>query len=299
MDKETLYFSLLQNLPMGAYYVDQNRKICFWNRAAEQITGYSAEDVEGLRCQSTPLSHIDLSGKPLCCVGCPLYATLADGKHRQERVFVHHKKGHPVLVNLNIFPILEDGRIAGAVEYFTPDTTQIFEDDIVGKLSSAAMQDALTHLPNRRYLESFLQYNLTENRRHTSPFAVLFADVDDFSKINNTYGHGAGDAVLTSVAEAMRQNIARCDLAGRWGGEEFLGVYHISSPDDCVKIAEDFCNKVRHTSIHFHDQVISTTISIGITAVRPGDSMESIVERADHLMYKAKESGKDQIAYTE
>lgn len=295
MNTETLYLNLLQNLPMGAYYVDRHRKICFWNRAAEQITGYSANEIKGIHCQNSSLSHIDLDGKPLCRVDCPLYATLMDGKERQDRVLLHHKDGHLILLHVHIAPVWEQGVIVGAVEYFTQDTAQIFDDDVIGRLSSVAMQDSLTKLPNRRYLESFLSFSLAEYRCNASLFAVLFADIDNFSTVNNTYGHSVGDTVLSRIADSMSHSSSSHDLLGRWGGEEFLGIYRVSSPKECMKIANALHSRVRETAIPVQNSSIFVTVSVGITLVQPGDTEQSLIERADRLMYEAKRSGKNRV----
>ncbi len=91
------------------------------------------------------------------------------------------------------------------------------------------MHDNLTELPNRCYLESFISYKFEEYKKIGRSFAVLFADIDDFSKVNNTYGHDAGDMVLKNISKSLIRNIRRHDLVGRWGGEEFLGIYSINT----------------------------------------------------------------------
>ena len=85
METEELYLNIINNLRDGIYFVDTERRILFWNKAAEQITGYSAEEIVGKRCQDSRLNHIDEAGRPLCAVGCPLFATLGDGQQRQDR----------------------------------------------------------------------------------------------------------------------------------------------------------------------------------------------------------------------
>ena len=83
METEELYLNIINNLRDGIYFVDMERRILFWNKAAEQITGYSAEEIVGKQCQYSKLNHIDELGRPLCMIGCPLFATLGDGQQRQ------------------------------------------------------------------------------------------------------------------------------------------------------------------------------------------------------------------------
>src|SRR5512139_2403015 len=95
-----IYKSLLDNLYDGVYLVDRERRINYWNRGAERITGYKVVEAVGRNCHENFLRHVDAQGNQLCLVGCPLSATMADGEPRSEQVYLLHKNGHrvPVLV---------------------------------------------------------------------------------------------------------------------------------------------------------------------------------------------------------
>lgn len=296
MDQQKIYESIIDNLRDGVYVVDAERRLLLWNRAAQEITGYTPEEVIGKRCQDTDLNHINETGLPLCRVGCPLFSTLTDGKQRQDRVFVRHKEGYRVPIRVNIFPIRQEGAITGAVEIFTRDSPTVYEDDLVERLSNIAMHDALTKLPNRRYLESFLQYKWEEYQRFGRPFAVLFADVDNFSHVNNVYGHEAGDAVLRNMAASIRQSVRRNDLVGRWGGEEFVGIYAGALPEDAGVLGEKFRQLIQNTDVPCGETLLRVTVSVGVTVVQPEDTAESVIERADALMYESKRQGKNRVA---
>ncbi len=295
MKSAQFYLDIINQLQDGIYFVDQDRKIQFWNHAAERITGYKAEEIVGKCCQRSGLNHIDTEGKPLCTLGCPLFATLSDGKQRQDQVLVRHRDGYRIPIRVNIFPVRQGDVITGAVEVFTRDSPTVFEDDVIERLANIAMHDELTSLPNRRYLESFLAYRFEEYHRFGRHFAVLFADIDDFSNVNNTYGHDTGDMVLKNIASSISLSIRRNDLVGRWGGEEFLGVYSISRPDELQTIAERFRFLVENTEVVSQEETIHTTVSVGITAIGPEDTIQSLVERADHLMYESKRAGKNRV----
>lgn len=297
MQQEELYLTIINNLRDGIYFVDKNREITFWNQAAERITGYSQEDIVGKRCQRSGLNHIDEEGRPLCVVGCPLFSTLSDGKQRQDRVFVRHKEGYRIPIHVNIFPVEKDGEITGAVEVFTQNSPTVYDDDLVEKLSNIAMHDPNTHLPNRNYLQSFLTYKMEELVRFGRNFAVLFADIDNFSRFNNEYGHNVGDAVLQNIASSIKRSVRRDDLVGRWGGEEYLGVYSIRSEADIPIIGEKFRALVERTEIPYQDGTLNVSVSVGITAARLGDTIEGLVERADQLMYQSKKGGKNRVTH--
>lgn len=296
MENEELYLTIINNLRDGIYFVDTNRKILFWNKAAEEITGYTAEEIVGKQCQNSMLNHIDEDGHPLCLIGCPLFASLGDGLQRHARVFVRHKDGYRIPIHVNIFPMVKNGRIIGAVEVFTKDSPTVYEDDLIDRLSNIAMHDPLTHLPNRRYLESFLQYKLEEFHRFGKPFAVLFADIDNFSRFNNTYGHDIGDAVLKNIADSIKRSVRRNDLIGRWGGEEYVGIYSLADPASIDLIGERFRLLVENTDIPHVSGSIHVSVSVGITSVIPDDTARTITERADTLMYRSKKSGKNRVS---
>ena len=295
MQRVDLFSHIIDNLNDGVYFVDLDRQLRLWNKGAEVITGFTSEEMLGKRCQETLLQHIDEFGHPLCTTGCPLYSTIIDGQQRKARVLVRHKLGHRIPIFVNIFPIYENDTIIGAVEIFTRDSPTVYEDDLIAHLSEVAMHDALTALPNRRYLESFLEYRLGEFKRFDKPLAVLFADIDNFSAFNNEYGHDAGDAVLKNIAASLRISARSNDLVGRWGGEEFLGIYQMAKPDDAPIIAEKFRLLVEATVVEHAGNSLHVTVSVGVTVAQASDTPESIVERADKMMYSGKAAGKNTV----
>ncbi len=260
MTKEELYLSILDNIQDGVYYVDIHRKIKFWNKGAEQITGYQADEMLGLECSVSKLNHIDEFGNHLCITGCPLFATNIDGVVRTERVFVRHKNGYRIPLLTTVYPIRENGVIVGSVEVLTRNAPKAYDDDLIENLSEKAMHDSLTKLPNRSYLESFLQYKLSEYQRFGKRFALLFVDIDHFRVFNNTYGHDVGDLVLTAIAERIRHLVENTVVTNSDGQE------------------------------------LKVTISVGITVSKPQDTPDDIMKRADSLMYQSKHNGRNMVS---
>ena len=295
MKNEDFYLTVINNLSDGVYFVNLERKITFWNKAAEEITGYKAEEIVGHNCGDNLLNHIDANGRPLCVIGCPLFASMIDSKQRKEEVFLRHKEGHRIPVFVNIFPMLDAGKIVGAIEVFTPNSPIVYNDNLVEHLSNIAMRDELTALPNRRYLQSFLEYKHNEYKRFNRPFSVLFMDIDNFRAFNNEYGHDAGDAVLRAVAESIRGATRKTDMFGRWGGEEFVGVYTIRASYDTPIIAEKMRVLVANTIVPY-EPPLSVTVSVGITTMRQEDTIDTLLTRADQLMYQSKEKGRNRVS---
>lgn len=143
------------------------------------------------------------------------------------------------------------GRAVGAVEIFTPSYPKVYEDDLVEQLTDKAVKDCLTGLPNRQYIENFIQYQLHEYSRFHKLFAVLFLDIDDFRKFNNQYGHDLGDEVLKNIAQSISKNTRKSDLFGRWGGEEFLGIYQIQKPYNAPILAEQVRILIQNTNVPY------------------------------------------------
>lgn len=292
-----LYKTLLDNLYDGVYFVDQERRITFWNKAAEQITGFSKAEVLGRRCADNLLRHVDDLGTPLCEESCPLDQTLHDGLTRTASVYLHHKSGYRLPVAIGIAAVSNSKqKIIGAVEIFRDNSAMVAALDSLKELENLAFLDTLTGIANRRYLEIFLEAKFNELRRLGWSFGVLFIDVDHFKEVNDNYGHPAGDLVLTMLGQTLLKNCRSFDLVGRWGGEEFLFVLgNLESEKQLLTIAERLRILVASTWVTWNHDPIRVTISLGATRVRPGDTPETLVKRADRLLFQSKAAGRNRI----
>ena len=128
----------------------------------------------------------------------------------------------------------------------------------------------------------------------TIRFRSLLLDIDHFKNVNDTYGHLAGDEALRQVAYQLRDHIRHPDMAGRYGGEEFLILLPNSDSNAAAEQASRLCKQVRETIIQVEDHTLNITISIGIAQFRNGeDTWETLLNRADNAMYEAKNNGRD------
>jgi len=287
--------TLLDNLHDGVYYVDRNRVIRYWNKAAEQITGYPASQVIGSCCADNILRHVDAAGHQLCQEGCPLALTLIDGQRRQTALYLHHKGGHRVPVLIRIAPIVQDGETVGAVEVFGLNSRG---DDLEAELSELrklACVDALTDIPNRRHIEQRLRSAIDELNRYGVQSGVLLFDVDHFKEVNDTFGHPVGDRVLQMVAKTMRGDVRSVDTIGRWGGDEFLCEASHTTHELLFTVAERLRLLVASSTLMVDGRSVAVTISVGATMARMGDTPQSIVSRADKLLYQAKRAGRNRL----
>ncbi len=214
---------LLDEFHDGVYFVDRERRITYWNRGAERITGYAASEVVGKRCMDNILIHVDAEGVSLCNGHCPLVFTLSDGAPRYAEVFLHHKEGFRVPVSVRVTPIRDgQGAVTGAVEVFSDNVPQAALLERITQFERLAYIDPLTEVANRRYTEIVLSARHEELRRYDWPFGILFVDIDLFKAVNDRYGHAKGDDVLRMVAKTLVNSVRSFDVVGRWGGEEFL-----------------------------------------------------------------------------
>jgi diguanylate cyclase (GGDEF)-like protein len=166
----------------------------------------------------------------------------------------------------------------------------------VSKLEQTIVFDPLTQIGNRKHIEVKINSALQEYQQMRFPFGLLFIDIDHFKAINDVYGHLTGDKVLRAVAKTLRHNLRETDTCGRWGGEEFLVLILDIDKDTLKGIAEILRSLVEQTIITDEKAQPQVTISIGATIVRNGDTLESIIYRADKLMYKSKSDGRNCVS---
>jgi diguanylate cyclase (GGDEF)-like protein/PAS domain S-box-containing protein len=293
--------SLIDNLYDGVYFVDENRLITYWNNGAERITGYSAEDVLGRFCHANILDHVTDEGKHLCKEGCPLMATIQDGEPREAQVYLRHSDGYRVPVLVRTTPIYDDQHeIVGAVEVFSNNQSLLKMKERVNELEKDVFQDALTEVGNRKLLEIKIGTALQEYHQQHIPFGLLFLDVDRFKSINDTYGHHEGDRVLQAVAANLTEHLRSTDICGRWGGEEFVALLqNINNANSLTRIAEMQRAMIASSSITINNLKIPVTVSIGAVLVHEGDTLDSLIERADGLMYQSKQGGRNRVTVEE
>lgn len=290
-----LFKDLLDNLPEGVYYTDRERRIKYWNRASTEITGYTSDEVVGRSCADNILVHVDDDGNCLCRSGCPLAACINDGNTRRARVYLHHKEGHRVPVDVSASVIRDaTGNIIGAVEAFSDASAAAAALAEIGELREHALVCPLTGVGNRRHSEEVLRQKLDEKNRTHGLLSILFIDIDHFKAINDTYGHQVGDMVLKMVARTLAAAMRSYDFLGRWGGEELLAILPNAARGETERIAERLRMLVNHSSREVSGNRISVTVSIGAYCCRDDDA-ESAVARADELMYRSKAAGRNRV----
>lgn len=290
------YERIIGTLHDGMYFVDRERRITYWNKSAERISGFAAEEVLGKCCSDNILGHIDGLGNHLCRGNCPMLQTMADGLPREAEVYMHHRDGHRLPVSVWTCPLTdENGVIVGGVEQFT-DISSLGANRLrVKELEKLGLLDDLTRLANRKYLTKELQSRVEEEKLLDAPFGVLFMDVDFFKEFNAAHGHEAGDKVLKCVATTLAANMRPFDMYGRWSGEEFIGIIRDCNAAELEEVGSRIRLLVENACIRQNGAELRTTFSMGATMFRDGDNVEGLVKRAATLMHDSKRAGGNRL----
>ncbi len=289
---------ILDSMSDGVYAVDRDRRITYWSRAAERITGFRAADLLGKRCYDNVLAHVDDDGRSLCSsTRCPLAQTMDDGLARTHTIYFHHRDGHRVPVLAKTMPSREGASeaVTGGVEVFTDVSRRRADANRIRELEELAYLDELTRLPNRRYVEQALQTRLGELNRAGRRFAVAMIDADLFKRINDAHGHEVGDRVLQALAKTLRNTARSTDVVGRWGGEEFVVLMSIRDCSEIRLACERLRALVASVAVPAGDRYVRITVSVGATEARPADDLAEVLTRADELMYEAKSGGRNRV----
>ncbi|GAB4440257.1 MAG: hypothetical protein OHK0040_11730 [bacterium] len=181
------------------------------------------------------------------------------------------------------------------LKYLDKSAMQLILKDITFQVK-LSIRDHLTNLYNRRYMEEFLKNELEASRRYNYAFSVVMIDLDDFKKINDTYGHEAGDEVLRAVSEIMRLNMRKADVIGRYGGEEFLIMMPKTAKKNAFSCMEKIKNLINARVFRFNGKDVRITASFGIASY-PEDSsdIQDLLAISDIRLYRAKRQGKNRI----
>jgi len=165
----------------------------------------------------------------------------------------------------------------------------------IKKLENAALADPLTHCYNRRALNSSLDRDIAKAERYGTDISVVMFDIDYFKKINDTYGHKAGDLVLHSFSKNISATIRKSDYLARYGGEEFVLVLPETKLPKALELAERLRKITENLEVKFADKIIKITTSAGVASYKKGQDKDSLIQKADELLYEAKNQGRNRI----
>ncbi len=176
----------------------------------------------------------------------------------------------------------------------------------VSRLKELAYKDELTDLYNRhgfkdesaKFIDEVKGYLENPSRRENfliKSLSLVIFDIDDFKKINDTYGHQAGDVILKLVSRIIKERVRGIDIVARWGGEEIIVGLVGSDENNAFEISDDIRKKVEETTIEWEGKTIKLTISGGVASFAEGENFDDLFKKSDKALYKAKQTGKNKI----
>jgi PAS domain S-box-containing protein/diguanylate cyclase (GGDEF)-like protein len=276
-----IFRKALEYLPLGLYLVDRERRILFWNRSAENITGFMRHDVIGRLANDRILMHCDETGKLLPSEESPLSRAMRDGRQYSTELYVRHKAGHRLKVRTKAFPILDDfGVVRAAVECF--DELRAVPPNDRHRLSLAAhgCLDGTTGLLNHAMSESQLRESLEMLNNFGLRFGVLWVEVQGLVKVAMKDGREAADALIYVVAQTLAHELGSSINLGRWGEDQFLAVVPDCTAVELEHVAQKLKRVVGVSGINWWGDPLSVVVMVGRAMAEIGEDAQSLLQRA-------------------
>lgn len=275
---------------------DNEFRIIRANAAYADLKGKDIGDLIGRKCYEV------LAARERPCDQCVVEKSLlsADPCAKEKEIVQHD--GAEIWVEIYTYPIVdEEGRVTHVIEYTRDATARKRSEEekiqLIAKLEHLSRTDSLTGLMNRRALTDSLVYEFDRAMRYKSDLSLILCDIDNFKEINDAFGHSAGDRALQSLSAVFMTLLRKTDLAGRYGGDEFMIILPATSLGGAESLADKLLAIVRSTDIAVragHSAHLS--LSIGVTGVQKTDQdIEALIKRSDEAMYAAKQAGRNRV----
>jgi diguanylate cyclase (GGDEF)-like protein/PAS domain S-box-containing protein len=279
-ESEARYRSIFESVDDCIYTCEADGTLSSISPSFERMTGWSPQ--EWLGRHFTPLVHPDDLPRMLAVFG----KLLAGETVPANEVRLKTKAGTYLDAEFKSVPIRRgDAVVIGGI------LRDITERKRVEKLLRAlATTDALTGLANRGEFTRLLEKEMERARRYGSPLSLVMYDLDHFKRVNDEFGHDAGDEVLRTVSRVAKESIRSSDVAARWGGEEFM----VLTPQSDLAAANRTAEKLREAIARHHfDTLGKVTVSVGVVQCSPGEDAPALLKRVDEALYRAKARGRN------
>ncbi|MGA2132827.1 MAG: PAS domain-containing protein [Bryobacteraceae bacterium] len=282
-----IYRAVLESVPLGVYLVDRQRRIVFWNTAAERITGYLGQEVIGHSCHDNLLMHCDQDSAILCGSGCPMAHTMQDGQPREADVFLRHKEGQRIPVRVRAVPVRDEfGSVIGSAEFFErrPFAVEGIRDRRVHNRDTGG--DTPWDLPDRAVMLEIVRTALQEFADSGESFGILCAAIDDLGRLRQGDGCQAVNAVVFAVGQTMAGSIRPSDAVAVWRKQDgwFVALISCAESAALVACAERLQRLVKLAAVPWWGDRLSVTVSMGGTLVRKDDTAETLIARASQAL---------------
>ncbi len=288
-EKLRLAAKVYENINDGIFVTDQYGKLILTNQAFTSITGFPQEEVLGkLPCA---IVHVEDNQKQSIE---DLHEAIGNLSNWQGELEARHKNQNRFPAFIKVSSVRDDTGYASNFIGVLTDITSRKETE--ARLRHLATHDILTNLPNRTLFVDRLQMAVWYAEQTGTKLAILYVDLDGFKEINDTYGHGHGDAYLKAVSQRLLESCG-CNTIARFGGDEFAVLLEkIGSEKDAFKVARNILENIA-IPVYIEANELTTTASIGISVFPNCPNPNSLLSKADTAMYKAKAMGKNAVAF--
>jgi diguanylate cyclase (GGDEF)-like protein/PAS domain S-box-containing protein len=290
-----LHKALLDRLDEGVCIVDRDHRIVHWNSGAERISGRFAHEVAGQFSHGDLLMHCENDGSVLPGAGPPVVAATLDGKPHEGTMFLLHREGYRLLVQLQAHPIHDaDGAVVGAFEVFEEVLAPLVHRR--HHLEAFGCSDSSTRAANRRYGEMMLQHALDGWDVFEIPFGWLRIGLDGAQELERGYGHAMVEAAVKLIAATLDRSLGSLDVLTRWEPAEFRVEVQRCSRSELAAAAERLRSLVSASTLEWWGDSLRVTVSVAGATAEPGDTVESLEERVDQAYQSCLASGGDRTA---
>jgi diguanylate cyclase (GGDEF)-like protein len=293
---ETLFQQkLLDNMYDGVVFLDNNLQITHWNNGAERLTGIDGAAVYQRPFKPSLFRLSDEHGSRFSDANCPIAHALHTGSQSLIRAQVRGRNDHDVAVDAHIMPVVgADGTIHGVTLVLHDVSPEASLEERCQRLHEKAIRDPLTQVANRAEFDRVHGIFVETHLQRGLPCSLMICDIDHFKRVNDNYGHPAGDEVIKSFAQLLKSKCRSGDLVARYGGEEFV----MLCADCGVATAFERTERVRRAFAELSQPALGgqpVSASFGVTETQPGDTAETMLNRADRALLLAKESGRNMV----
>jgi diguanylate cyclase (GGDEF)-like protein/PAS domain S-box-containing protein/putative nucleotidyltransferase with HDIG domain len=286
---------LLNSMTDAVIFVDPSLQILHWNRAAERLTGITAEAVMNKLWTPSLVGLKDAQGASLNPEQCPVIRTILGSEQVAERCEIKGRTGSDVQVDITVTPVAgKNGTALGATVLLHDASSQVNLEQRVQSLHEKATRDPLTAVANRAEFDRLHRQFVMDHLGSGVPCSLIICDLDFFKKVNDNYGHQAGDEALVSFANLLRRHCRTGDLVARYGGEEFVLLCADCDNATATKRAQ----QIRVELSEIAQPMLGgrcLTASFGVTELQNGDTPEAMLRRADRALLQAKDNGRNQV----
>ena len=291
------YEQLLETMHTGAVFIDTRLNIIKWSRASRDLTGIDTASIERRQWDPGLLGLRDENYKLITRDKCPVIAAVTEGTNSSGRYMLVSSNHEKIAIDLCASPVLgPDGEVRGATLVLHDASSHVNLEERLQSLNKKASQDGLTGVANRAEFDRTHADWFQMHLERGLPYSLIICDLDFFKRINDTYGHQAGDEGLISFGALLRKYCRSNDLVARYGGEEFV----ILCADCDSEAAEARAENIREASASQPHHMLNgtrLTASFGVTGLQGGDTAETMLRRADRALLQAKADGRNTVVH--